>query len=322
MARSNGDALIGIGVAIVGVVRRSDGFVAMAPNLGWRDVPLRRPLARALERDRPDLDRQRGRPGRPGRAAPRRGRRCRRRPVPVRRGRRRWRAHRRRPAADRASPGSAARSATCRSTRPARRVAADPSAAGRRRSARKRCCGWPATRREVAGARSTPSCDEAACGLDRRARRLRPGRPLARRRPGRPGQRAQSAADRPGRPVRPDPSIRQRRARGGARPPGAARDRGRSSGSCRRASASTPRCSAPPSWPSSRSWPIRRGFAARRRGQLRALSMALDRLASAADRSQDVHGHHQRSTSRARHSGLQTASRPATASGGSAVGGW
>jgi len=30
----------GIGVAVVGLVRRSDGVVRMAPNLGWRDVPL------------------------------------------------------------------------------------------------------------------------------------------------------------------------------------------------------------------------------------------------------------------------------------------
>lgn len=34
------DSLIGVGVSIVGVVRRSDGFVRMAPNLGWRDVAL------------------------------------------------------------------------------------------------------------------------------------------------------------------------------------------------------------------------------------------------------------------------------------------
>ena len=33
-------ALAGIGVAVVGIVRREDGFVAAAPNLGWRDVPL------------------------------------------------------------------------------------------------------------------------------------------------------------------------------------------------------------------------------------------------------------------------------------------
>ena len=30
----------GIGVAVAGVTRRSDGFVHLAPNLGWRDVPL------------------------------------------------------------------------------------------------------------------------------------------------------------------------------------------------------------------------------------------------------------------------------------------
>jgi predicted NBD/HSP70 family sugar kinase len=42
------DCLIGVGVAVVGVVRRADGFVSMAPNLGWRDVPLGERLARAL----------------------------------------------------------------------------------------------------------------------------------------------------------------------------------------------------------------------------------------------------------------------------------
>ena len=49
MARSRTENLIGIGVAVAGVVRRSDGFVVMAPNLGWRDVPLGAALARALE---------------------------------------------------------------------------------------------------------------------------------------------------------------------------------------------------------------------------------------------------------------------------------
>jgi predicted NBD/HSP70 family sugar kinase len=49
MAQSRTETLIGIGVAVAGVVRRSDGFVVMAPNLGWRDVPLGAPLARALE---------------------------------------------------------------------------------------------------------------------------------------------------------------------------------------------------------------------------------------------------------------------------------
>jgi predicted NBD/HSP70 family sugar kinase len=42
------DAVVGIGVAIVGIVRRADGFVTMAPNLGWRDVPLGERLATAI----------------------------------------------------------------------------------------------------------------------------------------------------------------------------------------------------------------------------------------------------------------------------------
>ena len=42
------EPLVGVGVAVVGVVRRSDGFVSMAPNLGWRDVPLGDALAGAL----------------------------------------------------------------------------------------------------------------------------------------------------------------------------------------------------------------------------------------------------------------------------------
>ena len=52
-ARSGSDALIGIGVAVVGVVRRTDGCVSMAPNLGWRDVPLGLRLARALQAEAP-----------------------------------------------------------------------------------------------------------------------------------------------------------------------------------------------------------------------------------------------------------------------------
>jgi predicted NBD/HSP70 family sugar kinase len=42
------ELFVATGVAVVGVVRRSDGFVSMAPNLGWRDLPLREPLAAAL----------------------------------------------------------------------------------------------------------------------------------------------------------------------------------------------------------------------------------------------------------------------------------
>jgi predicted NBD/HSP70 family sugar kinase len=45
---SDTDGMIGIGVAIVGIVRRDNGVVTMAPNLGWRDVPLAERLADAL----------------------------------------------------------------------------------------------------------------------------------------------------------------------------------------------------------------------------------------------------------------------------------
>jgi predicted NBD/HSP70 family sugar kinase len=46
-------AVIGIGVAVAGVVRRSDGQVRHAPNLGWRDVPLGDRLAAAFGSDLP-----------------------------------------------------------------------------------------------------------------------------------------------------------------------------------------------------------------------------------------------------------------------------
>ena len=45
---ANRDALIGVGVAVVGVVRRRDGFVTKAPNLGWHDVALGATVAAAL----------------------------------------------------------------------------------------------------------------------------------------------------------------------------------------------------------------------------------------------------------------------------------
>ncbi len=35
-----GRGLVAVGVAMAGVVRRSDGFVHVSPNLGWRDVPI------------------------------------------------------------------------------------------------------------------------------------------------------------------------------------------------------------------------------------------------------------------------------------------
>jgi predicted NBD/HSP70 family sugar kinase len=42
------DELVGVGAGVVGVVRRSDGLVSMAPNLGWRDAPLGGVLTTAL----------------------------------------------------------------------------------------------------------------------------------------------------------------------------------------------------------------------------------------------------------------------------------
>jgi predicted NBD/HSP70 family sugar kinase len=47
------DGLAGVGVAVVGVVRRSDGMVSMAPNLGWRDEPLGERLTATLGLDVP-----------------------------------------------------------------------------------------------------------------------------------------------------------------------------------------------------------------------------------------------------------------------------
>lgn len=47
------DSLTAVGVAVVGVVRRSDGFVRMAPNLGWRNVALGERLAETLKTDLP-----------------------------------------------------------------------------------------------------------------------------------------------------------------------------------------------------------------------------------------------------------------------------
>ena len=49
------DTPVGIGVAVAGVVRRSDGMVLTAPNLGWRDVPLATRVAAGLRTTRPVL---------------------------------------------------------------------------------------------------------------------------------------------------------------------------------------------------------------------------------------------------------------------------
>lgn len=45
--------LVGVGVAVAGIVRREDGVVRHAPNLGWREVPLGDRLAEALDLDVP-----------------------------------------------------------------------------------------------------------------------------------------------------------------------------------------------------------------------------------------------------------------------------
>lgn len=48
LRRGDRDALVAVGVAVAGIVRREDGLVRMAPNLGWRDAPLAERLAAAL----------------------------------------------------------------------------------------------------------------------------------------------------------------------------------------------------------------------------------------------------------------------------------
>lgn len=47
------DSIVGIGVAMAGLVRRTDGTVSSAPNLGWRDAPLGERLAAAIGLDVP-----------------------------------------------------------------------------------------------------------------------------------------------------------------------------------------------------------------------------------------------------------------------------
>lgn len=44
-----GYRLCGVGAAVAGITRRADGFVHLAPNLGWRDVPLAALLAEELD---------------------------------------------------------------------------------------------------------------------------------------------------------------------------------------------------------------------------------------------------------------------------------
>ncbi|MGQ0609474.1 MAG: ROK family protein [Chloroflexota bacterium] len=42
------ETLVGVGVAVAGIVRRTDGLVRLAPNLGWHDAPLGSRLSAAL----------------------------------------------------------------------------------------------------------------------------------------------------------------------------------------------------------------------------------------------------------------------------------
>jgi predicted NBD/HSP70 family sugar kinase len=44
----SGHRLVGVGVGVAGITRRSDGLVHLAPNLGWRDAPLGELLAAQL----------------------------------------------------------------------------------------------------------------------------------------------------------------------------------------------------------------------------------------------------------------------------------
>jgi predicted NBD/HSP70 family sugar kinase len=47
--------IVGLGVAVAGIVRQSDGFVHVAPNLQWRNVPLAAMLADRIGTDLPVL---------------------------------------------------------------------------------------------------------------------------------------------------------------------------------------------------------------------------------------------------------------------------
>jgi predicted NBD/HSP70 family sugar kinase len=48
LAATPQEEIVGIGVAVAGVVRRTDGIVRQAPNLGWQDEPLGARLAEVL----------------------------------------------------------------------------------------------------------------------------------------------------------------------------------------------------------------------------------------------------------------------------------
>jgi len=47
-ALPTGSTMVGAGVAAAGLVRRTDGFLTVSPNRGWRDAPLGQMVARSL----------------------------------------------------------------------------------------------------------------------------------------------------------------------------------------------------------------------------------------------------------------------------------
>ena len=67
---------VGSGVAVAGLVRSVDGMVAMAPNIGWRDVPIGPMIEAALQTHAARARRQRSRSRRPRGASSRGGRWC------------------------------------------------------------------------------------------------------------------------------------------------------------------------------------------------------------------------------------------------------
>ncbi len=48
-----GHRLVAVGVGVVAIVRRDDGFVHLAPNLGWRELPLGQMIRKELHLDVP-----------------------------------------------------------------------------------------------------------------------------------------------------------------------------------------------------------------------------------------------------------------------------
>lgn len=54
-ALPNPHAFVGVGVGVAGITRRSDGFLHLAPNIGWREIPIGSLISAALAVDQPVL---------------------------------------------------------------------------------------------------------------------------------------------------------------------------------------------------------------------------------------------------------------------------